>query len=403
MLVEFNVSNYRSLRSKVTLSLVASPDDNYLENTFLDPSGKLRLLKSAVIYGPNASGKSNIIKALGLMRQIILSSHDMQRGQHIDVTPFMLDESDQAAPTQFEVTFITDGVKYTYGFSATQLAIADEWLYEASMAGRRISPRLLFERHRKPDGSYDSKFGEYWKPRNDKIADSTLENQLYLAKFAQNNHELAGTVYDWFLNRYCTMINNSDVRPDIGVTADLCLNDECIHEQVGTIMREADLGIQSIRCIKDTSSRDGYRVKTLHLLQNGGHSVEFDLQHDESDGTQRLFALAGPFIQSIFHGNVLFCDELDSSLHPMLTRAMVKLVHQQASAPFQFVFTTHDCSLLDGDLFRRDQIWFTEKDTQQQTTIHPLWGSKARVEQNFRKAYMAGRYGAVPSVREFTV
>lgn len=429
MLVEFSVSNYRSIRDRVTLSLVASADESHPSNYFKDVAGKHRLLKTAAIYGANASGKSNVIAALHTMRRVIRESHTAQRGEPIPVVPFRLDKQTANAPTEFEIVFIIDSARYVYGFAADRERIHGEWLTEAGLGGARVVPRNLFQRSLQPDGiAYRQEFGAHWKPAKTGIADDTLENQLFLSKFAQNNHPIAGRVLDWFRERLRSMSSEPEDAGELAYTASLCDKEEKTRERVQQMLRDADLGIEDFACRKvpRQESREWQRlpssvrkrilkdmgeradptvlqaILTKHQMTDGSGFAEFDLKRDESSGTQRFFSLAGPFIDSMRSGNILFCDELDSSLHPALSRALVRMVHQNTTTPFQFVFTTHDCSLLDADLLRRDQVWFTEKNKSMATDLYSLSDVKPRSGENFRKGYLNGRYGAIPFLGEFT-
>jgi AAA15 family ATPase/GTPase len=428
VLVEFSVKNFRSIKDKVTLSLVASSEEIHPENTFLDPSGKIRLLKTVAIYGANASGKSNIIGALGAMRSLLLRSHKLQRGDKLDVVPFRLDRETSEQPTEFEVVFIEDGLRYVYGFSADQDRIYEEWLSEADLGGSRVAPRVLFQRERQPDGTYKYSLGDYWKPKSTRLAQNTIENVLFLAKAVQDNHEKASKVFDWFRHKFRGMSGEPESTSEKLFTAELCERDESVKDRVLSMLRDADLGISNFvnksetlaessewkmipatikeQILKDIGKEPEQtlvkRVVTLHQMAGSKNGIEFDLKDDESAGTQRFFSLAGPFIHSMMNGNIIFCDELDSSLHPMLTRALVAMVHQHSETPFQFVFTTHDCALLDAEVFRRDQIWFTEKNDSNATELYSLWDIKPRAGENFRKGYLNGRYGAIPFLGEFS-
>jgi len=429
MLVEFSVSNYRSIKDRVTLSLVASADESHPDNYFEDIAGKHRLLKTAAIYGANASGKSNVIAALQTMRHVILESHTAQRGEAIPVVPFRLDQQTANAPSEFEVVFIIDSARYVYGFAADRERIHREWLTEANLSGARAVPRSLFQRSLQPDGTDKREFGAHWRPAKTAIADDALENQLYLSKFAQNNHPIAGRVLDWFRKRLRSISSEPEDAGELLFTVRLCDQDAETRARVQQMLRDADLGIEGFTCKKVPlqESREWQRlpssvrqrilkemgdpadptvlsaVLTKHQMTDGSGFAEFDLKQDESSGTQRFFSLAGPFIASMTSGSILFCDELDSSLHPALSRALVRMVHQNTSqTPFQFVFTTHDCSLLDADLLRRDQVWFTEKNRAMATDLYSLSDVKPRSGENFRKGYLNGRYGAIPFLGEFT-
>jgi hypothetical protein len=224
------------------------------------------------------------------------------------------------------------------------------------------------------------------------------------------------------------MSSKPEATSEFGFTAGLCEKDEKIKAKVYSMIRDADLGIEdfTVKSEPFLESRQWLRIPekarkqilidlgtesdkamvtrvvTRHLMTDGVTDVEFDLMEDESSGTKRFYSLAGPFIHSMMNGNVLFCDELDSSLHPMLSRALVDMAHQHSDSSFQFIFTTHDCSLLDAELFRRDQVWFTEKNKSNATDLYSLWDIKPRKEENYRKGYLSGRYGAIPFIGDFS-
>jgi len=429
MLVEFSVKNYRSIKDKVTLSLTASSEDIHPGNVFSDPSGKVRLLKTAAIYGANASGKSNVIMALQTMRQLVLKSHELQRGEKIDVIPFRLDPDTVEQPTEFEVVFIKDGRRFIYGFSADQYRVREEWLSEANLDALKVAPRMLFHRELQSDGTYgDPKLGDYWKPKNRSLWNETNDNTLFLAKSAQNNHPHAAIVFDWFRRSFRTISSEPENSAEMRWTAGLCERDPEVKSMIQAMLKDADLGIEDFTCEKEPLEesrvwpqiQDELRLRlspdlavkhvsvylqkviSKHLMADGVTHVDFDLKDNESDGTQRLFSLAGPFIHSLLNGNVLFCDELDSSLHPTLTRSLIDMVHRH-SGSFQLIFTTHDSSLLDAELFRRDQIWFTEKNRSMSTDLYSLWDIKPRAGENFRKGYLNGRYGAIPFLGDFNL
>ena len=185
MLVEFSVSNYRSIRDRVTLSLVASADESHPSNYFKDVAGKHRLLKTAAIYGANASGKSNVIAALHTMRRVIRESHTAQRGEPIPVVPFRLDKQTANAPTEFEIVFIIDSARYVYGFAADRARIHGVWLTEAGLCCARVVPLNLLQRALQPEGiASRQEFGARWKTGKTGIADGTLRTQLLLSKIA---------------------------------------------------------------------------------------------------------------------------------------------------------------------------------------------------------------------------
>jgi AAA15 family ATPase/GTPase len=417
MLIEFSTANFRSLRDRQTLSLTKAKGDELVEsNTFTTvAANKFELLRSAAIYGPNASGKSNFLLALQTMKEIILeSATNLQRGDKLPVTPFRLSKATRHAPSEFEVIFIVDKVRYQYGFSATEHRIHEEWLM-AYPKGRpqRWLGRIWDEQKQ----SYDWELGNNLTGEKQLWQKSTRDNALFLSTAVQLNSEQLQPVYDWF-NDTLHMSNISGWSP--GFSASLCEKSE--KAQVMDFLHAADMDIEDVVVetkpfdisslpddmpthakkmladeLKDKKLVD---IKTIHKTREGD-KVSFDFE-DESDGTRKLFAFAGPWIDTLANGYVLFIDELHDNLHPRLVQFLVRLFHNSETNPknAQLVFTTHETSILNQDEFRRDQIWFCEKGEDQATTLYPLTDfSPRKGRENLELAYLSGRYGALPHVR----
>ena len=429
MLVEFRVKNYRSIKDEQVLSLVATAD-NTLKDNYIDV-GKLRLLKSAGIYGPNASGKSNLIRAMRTMQQMILNSADAKPGSDTLTEQFLFDDKSQKEPTSFEIIFYHDKIRYQYGFTATKERIYDEWLFAAP----KKSNQKWFERSfDKKTGKTDWKFGSYYKGEKMNLADKTRDNALFLSVAAQWNHKQLTGVYKWLGKRLRIILPYSPLEsataelPLESVTAKLLSDKTNSFELViSAIMREADFGISGLRIRpadtnvdvndipfpdkiqKETRARivklmekqmekDSLfeRVEVLHKSEKGD-DIPLSIK-EESDGTQRFLQLVGPWLISIKLGITLFVDELEASLHPLLTRELIKIFQDPDinKSGAQLVFATHDTTLLDPELFRRDQIWFTEKDNNGATQLFPLSDYKPRRGEAIQKGYLSGRYGAIP-------
>lgn len=419
MIVEFSVANYLSFRDKVTLSFVASPDRTHPENVIrgVDPGG-LDLLRSVVVYGANASGKSNLVKAVSTMRHIVEHSIEGQTDERLPITAFRLDESTAREPSEFELVFVANGERYVYGFTADAERIHEEWL----TASKR-KPRVLFERE--PDGNIH--FGPSWRGERRALKRMTRPNALLLSVAAQFNTPLIKPAFDVFCGGIRTLAPAGyDFRESCD-TARRLEDDPDFTEIAQRFLEVADLGIYGLsvervpneeqskpatvpsavlrRAFADATSddaREALHARTAHKTASG-NTVNFDLDSEESDGTQRLFALVGLWAHVIEHGCLLVIDEIGAHLHPLLTRFLVSCSHEPRSRA-QFLFTTHDTSLLAADLFRRDQIWFTEKKPDGATDLYSLWDYKevvARNIENYRKNYLQGRYGAIPFVGEF--
>jgi len=417
MLVEFSVSNYLSFRDKATLSLVASVDKSHPGNLFAaESAGNLSLLKSVAVYGANASGKSNLIKALTFMRVFVLTSAgSKQPGEVIPVVPFKLDPARQNQPSEFEVVFIHDRERYVYGFSLDSGRIHEEWLTVA-----RKKSRLLFHR-----ANGEIKFGPSWVGDRHKLKSLTRPDALFLSVAVQFDNPTAKPVIDWFAKKLRVISDQPEIASEKQYTMQLLEGNEEFASSLTQFMRNADLGLSGFRLedglpvteatlvLSDGSHRTinvspsettkAKRVLALHKTSDG-KEIAFDLEAEESAGTHRLFALTGPWIHVFFEGCTLLVDELDSKLHPLITRFLLQLVHGSDKHP-QLVFTTHDCGLLDADLFRRDQIWFTEKDVEGATHLYSLWDyriHKVRNDESFRQGYLRGRYGAIPFIGDLS-
>lgn len=424
MLVEFRVKNFRSFRDEQVLSFVAS-NDTVLEGNCATES-KLRLLKAVGIYGPNASGKSNLIKAIDIMRGIVLNSANYKPGKKLPVQPFLLDDESQAKPSFFEVTFFHEGIRYQYGFTATDERIHEEWL----LAYPKGQPQRWYERNFNKLSTLWS-FGPSLKGEKAKISDKTRDNALFLSVAAQWNNKQLTTVYEWFKDKLRTINYSYELQP---VTARMLLSskdDEVVKKKmrssITTLMQSADLGICDI--IVEKSERDTTQlkfpldmpnevkeqfmqkfkyellVKMAHRNTKTGKKCFLPLE-EESKGTQCFFNLLGPWAQAISHGITIFIDELDASLHPLLVRELIEVIHNTeiTKSGVQLIFATHDTTLLDPELFRRDQIWFTEKDKGGGTQLYSMSDYKERKPRKgeaMQKGYLSGRYGAIPIIKAF--
>lgn len=416
MLVEFRVKNFRSLRDEQVLSLVASPDKTLLDTHALATGQKAapHLLRSAVVYGANASGKSNLVKALQYMRGVVLESAAMQPGQAFDrLRPFRLDAAFAAQPTEFEVTFIHEEIRYQYGFAMTAERIISEHL----LVYKAFKPQRWFDRHFDDVSGKDVyDFGPGLKGAKNLWEGATRPNALFLSMAVQLNSELLRPVFDWFASRLVVFNELSPLSPDFSVQM---LKQEVERKAIRDFLQAADMSItdievqtrqtvvHSIRFDLATGKREeGPReqlmdeVKFHHVTEKG--EATFDLL-DESSGTRNLLFLAGPILDILDKGLTLVVDELDTSLHTLLVQSLVRLFHRPEinTGGAQLVFTTHDTSLLDAyGLFRRDQVWFVEKKPDQSSSLFSLLDFSPRKNEALERGYLQGRYGALPFLRE---
>lgn len=412
MLVEFSVSNFRSIRERQTLSLVADSGKELRDTHVVERGAPATpdLVRSAVIYGANAAGKSNLILALQFMKGFVLdSARESRAGDPIDVKPFRLDDHSNGAPSEFEVVFVHDGVRYQYGFEINRTEVLAERLI-AYPEGRA---QRWFERGREEEPWH---FGPSFKGARGLWADATRRNALFLSTAVQLNARQLQPVYDWFRDQL-RVISLADIGEAFSVSQ--CEKDPAERARIAHFLKVADIAIAGVdvqrqkvneatlpeympEAVRKSLLEEGWPVTRMLHSKPDGTQVPFDLD-DESHGTRKLFALAGPWLDVLAHGRVLLIDELDTSLHPRLMRHIVGVFHNPEinRQRAQLIFTTHDTTMLDPDAFRRDQIWFVEKDTNAQSRLYPLTDFSPRKGENFERGYLQGRYGAVPFVGEW--
>ncbi len=400
MLVEFSVANFRSIKEEVRLSLVAGPGKEHA-NSILTAESRaetaarpLRLLPSAAIYGANAAGKTNVIRGLKTMHDIVLGS--AARGPaELPVTPFRFDPACSDQPTAFEVMCIADGVRYQYGFRATRSEVTEEWLY-AWPSGRL---QVWFERRNgKATGEPSWKLGgkltgdrQVWKR-------ATRPQALFLATAVSLNSTQLRPIFDWFHKRL-HVARVERWSPVFSVN--YAKNGGA---EVLGFLAAADLAVTGLRIVEKEISPDQFPEEIEIFLQHQpkeGQQAELEMA-EESHGTQKMFALAGPWLDTLAKGNVIVFDELHDNLHPALVRFLVSRFHNPTTNPHgaQLVFTTHDTSMLNRDLFRPDQIWLCERNERLETSLFPLSDFRPRRGiENLERAYLAGRFGALPYIR----
>lgn len=409
MLLEFRVRNYRSIRDEQVLTLIASGDKELAE-THLAPTGlkaASHALRSAVVYGPNASGKSSLLRALDYLRAVVAESATViQPGQTYNVQPFKLDPASAQQPTEFEITFLLAGVRHQYAFSMTAQRIVSESL----LVYRSSKPTQLFNRQHADGDVYDYEFSTYLSGPRKVWQESTRPNSLFLSMAAQLNSEQLGPVFNWIVRNIVFLPAGASVLPDFTTAllataegrasireflsaADICIAD------VQVVSRKAMHAqwVMSASGVQQASQEERELLMPIFEHSTPKGSAKFEL-HDESEGTQRLYGLIAPVLDCLREGRVLVVDELDSSLHTLLVRRLIAMFQTPELNPHgaQLIFSTHDTSLLDHTLFRRDQIWFTEKDADQATRLYPLTDFSPRKQEAWERGYLAGRYGAVP-------
>ena len=423
MLIEFSIGNYRSFKEKVTFSMVAAnlvaKDKNLDCTNLFEVDKELKLLKSAAIYGANASGKSNLAQALSFMKWFMInSSKETQSAEEIDVEHFRLSTETESEPSFFEIVFVLDGQQYRYGFEANRHRVVSEWLFYVP----KVRETKLFERE-------SDRFSVSKTYKADGVQQRTRDNALFLSVSAQFNVKVAEKILEW-LTSQLQIISGLNDDAYLGYTLKCFLEKEN-KDEIIQLVKKLDLGISEIKVeqieinadslpkdipdelkkliIKSRKSK-ATSINTVHRkFDREGNYIStelFNLKQQESEGTQKIFALAGLLIDVLKNGKVLVVDELDARLHPLISRAIIELFNSNETNPnqAQLIFMTHDTNLLNNKLFRRDQIWFTEKNRYGATDLYSLAEYKleeykgVRNDASFESDYIKGKYGAVPYI-----
>lgn len=409
MLLRFTVANFASVRDEQELSAIAADRHDDIAVRAV-PRTQHHVLPALGIFGPNASGKSNIVDALAFARSAVVNSHQRWRpNDPIPRRPFQLDPVREKEPSEFGIEFVAEGIRYQYGFVCDSEEFHEEWLY-GYPEGRQ---RRLFERKR----GTSIRFGQGLQGERKLIERLLRPNSLYLSAAAANGHAQLLPVYDWFA-KHLRVAVEGNAHSRLQETRHLL--EEHDAQAVLHLLRYADLGVGNVRFsdrklqpehaakladllsviegekISPSEISMGVDVEVTHLVGDREFELPMEL---ESSGTQTWLALAGPVINALATGDVLVVDELDARLHHHLASQLVRLFQEPETNPngAQLVFNSHDHSLLGHDTarLRRDQVWFTEKEDGA-TRCFPLTDYKVRSVENVEKRYLSGRYGAVP-------
>ena len=421
MLIQFSVTNCRSILGRQTLNMAASTYFKEFEasNTFLPEfdDGLPRLLRSTVLYGPNASGKSAFIQALSFVQEQVLNSQkESQAGDPIDVMPFKLTADSRAADSEFEVTFVEQGVRYEYGFCCNRERFTEEWLIAYPLGRAQKWFHRVFNTETGKDAFKFSTAFLGGRQRQTWAA-QTRQNALFFSTAIQLNNEQLKPAFDWFKLRLRVLDSARGFNPSY--TLSLCRNEEK-RKRVVAFMNSADLSVLDIQLketafsadtlprglpaaikdelLKDIAGKKFIKPSFFHRDVDTQESVEFE-EKEESSGTLALFAFAGPWLDVIENERVLVVDELDSSLHPLLVHHLVRRLHHEGTKA-QIIFTTHDTTLLSQKLLRRDQVWFMEKDANSATRLYPLSDFSPRDNEAVERGYLNGRYGGIPFLKD---
>ena len=414
MLLRFGVKNHLSICERQELSFAASslkdPQEGLLSCEAV-PKGTV--VPAIVLYGANASGKTNLVDALAAMQRMILLSHTKgEPGKGVPREAFRLDPKFLKAPTQFDIDFTINDVRYHYGFEATDEAFTAEWLYVFPRAYRR----KLFERN-----GDEIDFGRWLRGPNSNIARLTRPNSLFLSAAAQNDHKQLSRIYQFFQS-----IKFSGKLSVPGIEASSQFERKDLDGRVIKFLESINTGVVGYRKKEIQISEEAQtfnreftkmlekfsggsiefgpddegRLVAIELAHRGqgGEQIYFDLDL-ESAGTRRLLIILGQAYQALDEGLPLVVDELDASLHTHACEAILKLfcTRKTNKNGAQLIATTHDTNLMESSVLRRDQLWFAEKNSEGATEIYPLTDIQTRRGDNLELGYLQGRYGALPS------
>lgn len=403
MIINFTVGNYRSFKDKKVLSMEATAIKE-LNESVIEKEG-YRLLPSAVIYGANSSGKSNFLKAIGKFTEIISTSSKLNSTDKLDITPFLLNPETIQEPSFFEIELLIDNQTYTYGFTANNQKVYKEWLYLKE--GKAKKEKCLFIRTEEGIGTTD----DYNEGKG--LEEKVRDNGLFLSTVDSFNGKIAKNIISEINSIF--VISGIDHEFWSTITNDMCSNKDpeiSYQKDVQTFLNSMNVGFNRFEIPEDEKLAKEIKAYTIHNLYNSQGEIigetRFSMKEHESSGTNKLFDLAVLVIGQLLLGSPLIVDELDSKLHPLLTQHIIKLFNNPKTNPkgAQLIFATHDTNLLNVKTFRRDQIWFTEKDHSEATDLYSLAefrepeGNKIRKDRSFEKDYINGRYGAIPYIKD---
>lgn len=438
MLIELKITNFRSFRDEQTFSLVASniadanpvaaSTDKALRACLIDRKVPglpgVRVLKGAAIYGANASGKTNFIKAMRFITWFVhCSANHHQASDPTGAEPFKLDRASASKPSAFEITFVAENTRFVFGFSVMPTRVIDEYL----VAYPKGVPQRWYHR------TYNAKKNAYeWAipsrafKRDKRLEDEIEESALFLSVGHKFQHAQIAQAFHWFKKsvRFINVGPKDELLPEFTTR----LIDEPLHHAKNLIVKllsAADVGVVDVQLHDIELSIEELKQQALSALlgildkpaavmpessvginlthkADGTEPVALHFKKEESAGTQRFFNLIGAWLDILDKGHTVFIDEIETSLQPVLVKELLKLLLSSTHNPngAQVVFTTINPLLLDGSLLRRDQVWFTEKSTEGATHLYPLTDYQPRKGKALAKGYLVGRYGAIPYMPE---
>jgi AAA15 family ATPase/GTPase len=395
MLLEFSVSNFRSIKDMQTLSFLATAMNEHEKTNTFQATDKIRLLKSTCIYGANDSGKSNLVKAMWTMISFTQVSFEYRKKLDEYIKPFKLNTETRNEGSFFQIMFIIDGKTYRYGFVYLKGKIISEWLFGTANKNEvefftRDGKNIFINKERFKEGNG--------------LESKTREDNLFLNVVFEFNGRIAEIIKKYFAK--IMIVPHSDrFLEEIALleySYNVVQNNTKKHKLL-EILKMADSDIYDVSLVEKNEGNMSQIISQRKLFDNKGEEVgleNFVFDEVESEGTKKMFNYAGIFVNLLESGGTIVIDEFDARFHTSLTKAIVKLFNSEKNKSAQLCFVTHDTNLLDNDLLRRDQIYFAEKNQRGETSIYSLNEIKGvRNDSSLEKDYIKGKYGAVPFIR----
>lgn len=425
MLVEFRVKNFLSFKDEAVFSMLTSGNKEHPENLIpFDEAKGEYLTKVALLYGANASGKTNLLRALSFLLYYALESKKLSTSKSTLTIPFLFDEKTAKEPSSFEIKFIKNNIMYVYGLELDARKIHNEYLYKTPEGKFSGKPLKVFERTDNEEVNLNVNISKLKK----KYLTESAHNRSYLSVAGFWEDPAVVEAYKWFEDNVKSFVPSPFVREDLyGYAKKRIVEEKGKPESqylknLVDIFKNIDIGISGLGVQKvefevkknkipddipeeiknkffEALPQESIVLMTRHVVGKKEYALPFEF---ESSGTQKSLDLIGVLIDLIEKQGVLVIDELEESLHPELTKELLKQI-QKSECNVQIIFTTHDPTLMDLNIFRKDQYWFTEKDRDKQTSklfsLSEIQG--VRSNDNIQKKYLSGRYGAFPYIKEF--
>lgn len=391
MLLEFSVSNFRSIKDMQTLSFLATAMNEHEQTNTFQATDKVRLLKSVAVYGANGSGKSNLVKAMWVMVNFIKAPFEGRKKFEEHIQPFKLNTSTRNEGSFFQIMFILEGKTYRYGFVYLKGKIISEWLFGTANKNEveyftRDEQKISINRERFKEGiGLESK---------------TREDNLFLNVIYESNGRIANIVRNYLSGIF--VVQGLDEKTLQSFSYNLLQNKANKH-RILEILKLADSDIYDISLEENYDKKTRQIISQRKIFNENGQEVgleNLDFSKEASEGTKKIFNYAGVFVHLLKSDGTIIIDDFDARFHTSLTKAIVKLFNSEKNKAAQICFVTHDTNLLDKDLLRRDQICFAEKNQRGETSIYSLNEIKGvRNDSSLEKDYIKGKYGAIPFIR----